>query len=282
MIVARSVSQARALVRSAARPIGFVPTMGALHAGHRALVERARAECASVVASVFVNPLQFGPGEDFARYPRTFESDRAQLEDLGVAVLFAPDAAEVYPPGFSTAIDVGDVASRYEGALRPGHFRGVATVVAKLLNVVQPDALYMGQKDAQQAAVIRRMIADLELACALVVCPTVREPDGLALSSRNVYLDAEQRRVAPSLHRALQVAAEAIEQGATDRAGVLDAGRAALQPPLREAYLDAVDPESFAPLDPLRAPAVVIGSAWLGTTRLIDNVTVGEPVACRS
>lgn len=253
--------------------------MGALHAGHRALVERAGGECASVVASIFVNPLQFGPNEDYQRYPRSFESDCDQVEALGVRLLFAPAADVLYPHGFATTVDVGPVAERYEGALRPGHFRGVATVVLKLLDALEPDVLYMGQKDAQQTAVIRRMLVDLDVACALVVAPTIREADGLALSSRNVYLDEEQRVAAPSLYRALRKAAAAIDAGATDRARVLADARRELEAPLREAYLDVVDGATFEPLDPLRAPAVVIGSGWLGTTRIIDNVTV-ERVLC--
>jgi pantoate--beta-alanine ligase len=253
--------------------------MGALHAGHRALVERAAKECASVAASIFVNPLQFGPGEDFERYPRAFASDREQLESLGVRLLFAPPVEEIYPPGFATTVDVGPLAERYEGALRPGHFRGVATVVLKLLAAIEPDVLYLGQKDVQQTAVIRRMLADLGVACSLVVAPTVREADGLALSSRNVYLDGEQRRVAPSLYRALRAAAGAIDAGATDRGAILALARRELEAPLREAYLDVVDGATFEPLDPVRAPAVVIGSGWLGTTRILDNVTV-ERVLC--
>jgi pantoate--beta-alanine ligase len=248
--------------------------MGALHAGHRSLVERARSECASVVASIFVNPLQFGPNEDYERYPRSFESDVRQLEELGVDVVFAPSAEHLYPPGFSTTVEVGAVASRYEGALRPGHFRGVATVVLKLLTALEPDVLYMGQKDAQQTAVIRRMLVDLNVPCILVVAPTVREADGLAFSSRNVYLNDEERRAAPSLYRALRSVAAAIDGGATDRERVFAQARCELQPPLREAYLDVVDAATFEPLEPLRAPAVVIGSGWLGTTRIIDNVTI--------
>ncbi|HXP92545.1 MAG TPA: pantoate--beta-alanine ligase [Candidatus Binatia bacterium] len=279
MELARSINKARAAVRSLPKPVGFVPTMGALHAGHRSLVERARVECASVIASIFVNPLQFGPNDDFLRYPRSFASDSEQLEALGVQLLFAPPAEHLYPPGFATTVDVGAIASRYEGALRPGHFRGVATVVLKLLDALEPDVLYMGQKDAQQTAVIRRMLVDLNVPCTLVVAPTVREPDGLALSSRNVYLDEAQRRAAPSLYRALRSVASAIDAGATDRERVLAEARRELEPPLREAYLDVVDAVTFEPLDPLHAPAVVIGSGWLGTTRIIDNVTV-EKVLC--
>jgi pantoate--beta-alanine ligase len=280
MELARSVDAARAAVRLLSKPVGFVPTMGALHAGHRALVQRARGECASVAASIFVNPLQFGPNEDYERYPRSFDSDRGQLEALGVDVLFAPTADALYPPGFATTIDVGTVASLYEGSLRPGHFRGVATVVLKLLDALEPDVLYMGQKDAQQTAVVRRMLADLDVRCKLVVVPTVREPDGLALSSRNVYLDAAQRRAAPSLYRALRAVAAAIDAGVADRERILGDARRELEAPFREAYLDVVDAITFEPLEPLRAPAVVIGSGWLGSTRILDNVAVPEDLLC--
>jgi pantoate--beta-alanine ligase len=252
--------------------------MGALHAGHRSLFERARAECESIVASIFINPLQFGPGDDFERYPRAFEGDCEALDALGVAVIFAPPVEELYPAGFETAVEVGPTASRFEGALRPGHFRGVATVVLKLLNVLQPDVLYLGEKDAQQSAVVRRMLIDLNVPCSLAVVPTVRDTDGLALSSRNVYLDRDERRAAPGLYQALCNAADAVCAGATDRTRVLDDARRAFVPPLREAYLDVVDPVTFEPLDPLRAPALVVGSGWLGTTRIIDNVAVTCPL----
>jgi pantoate--beta-alanine ligase len=249
--------------------------MGALHAGHLALVTRARAECATVAASIFVNPLQFGPNEDFARYPRAFESDLAALRDAGVALVYAPEPATMYPPGFGTAVDPGVVGSQYEGALRPGHFAGVATVCVKLFATFVPDRAYFGAKDAQQVAVLRRVVADLDLGLELVVVPTVREPDGLALSSRNVYLDPPQRAGAPALHRALAAIVEAVRDGETDRARVVARGRAALAEPAREAYLDVVDPRTFAPADPVGASGLAIGSVWLGTTRLIDNETIG-------
>jgi pantoate--beta-alanine ligase len=249
--------------------------MGALHAGHLALVRRAREECRTVAASVFVNPLQFGPNEDFARYPRAFESDVAALRDAGVAVVYAPDIATMYPPGFSTEVDPGPVGSLYEGALRPGHFRGVATVCVKLFATFSPDRAYFGAKDAQQVAVLRRVVADLDFGLELVVVPTVREPDGLALSSRNVYLDPPQRAAAPALHRALAAIVDAVQAGETDRERALARGRAALADS-DEAYLDVVDPHTFTPLDPLASGGIAIGSVRFGTTRLIDNESIGK------
>jgi pantoate--beta-alanine ligase len=272
--IVRTPAEVRAALQALPRPAGVVPTMGALHAGHLALVARARAECATVAASIFVNPLQFGPDEDFERYPRAFEGDVAALRDAGVALVYAPDVATMYPPGFATGVDGGDVAERYEGALRPGHFRGVATVCVKLFATFGAERAYFGAKDAQQVAVLQRVIADLNLPLELVVEPTVREPDGLALSSRNVYLDAEQRVAAPALHRALAAIVRAVREGERDRERAVARGRAELVPPLREAYLDVVDPATFAPAHDLDAPALAIGSVWAGTTRLIDNAEV--------
>ncbi len=249
--------------------------MGAIHAGHLSLVDRARAECATIAASIFVNPLQFGPNEDFERYPRAFESDCTQLAEHGTHVVYAPTVDAVYPPGFNTYVDVGDVASRYEGALRPGHFRGVATVVLKLINAVGPDVVYFGQKDAQQCAVVKAMLRDFDVPTRMVVCETVREPDGLALSSRNVYLTPEQRAAAPSLHAALSATADVIRSGETARERAIAAGRRCIAEPAREAYLDVVDPLTFAPLDPIARPCVVIGSVQLGDTRIIDNLLLG-------
>ena len=274
MRITRDPAEVRAALRGAERPLGLVPTMGALHAGHLELLARARSECRTVAASVFVNPLQFGPNEDFERYPRAFDSDLAALRAAGVDVVYAPDVATMYPPGFATTVDPGPVADGYEGALRPGHFRGVATVCVKLFATVCPDRAYFGAKDAQQVAVLRRVVADLDLPLELVVVPTVREPDGLALSSRNVYLDAEQRGAAPAIHRALDAIIRAVRAGETDRERAVARGRAELSPALREAYLDVVDPETFAATGEIRPPALAIASAWLGTTRLIDN----EPI----
>lgn len=247
--------------------------MGALHAGHMALVERARRRSASVAASVFVNPLQFGPQEDYARYPRDLGADRAALERAGIDLLFAPDAAAMYPPGFATAVDPGAIGAAYEGAVRPGHFRGVATVVVKLLDLIGPDALYVGQKDAQQSAVLRRVARDLDLPAQVEVVETVREADGLALSSRNTYLDAEQRAAAPTLHAALVALRDALAAGASKDEAVALAGRT-LSPLARAEYFDVVDADAFASIDTLRPPAFVIGAARFGPTRLIDNLWV--------
>jgi pantoate--beta-alanine ligase len=278
MVIARTPAEVREALAGADRPVGLVPTMGALHAGHLALVRRAREESRTVAVSIFVNPLQFGPNEDYDRYPRAFEGDVAALREAGVDVIYAPDAATMYPPGFATSVDPGPLGAVFEGALRPGHFRGVATVCVKLFAAVRPDRAYFGAKDAQQVAVLRRVVADLDLPLELAVAPTVREPDGLALSSRNVYLDPEQRAAAPSLHRALDAIVAAVRDGERDRERALARGRAQLAAPLREAYLDVVDPATFDPRDPVRGPALAIASAWAGTTRLIDNELIGEPI----
>ncbi len=274
MRIVRTPAEVRAALATAERPLGLVPTMGALHAGHLALVRRARAECRTVTVSIFVNPLQFGPNEDFERYPRAFEDDVAALREAGADLVYAPDVATMYPAGFATTVDPGPVAAAFEGALRPGHFRGVATVCTKLFATVRADRAYFGEKDAQQLAVLRRVVADLDLPIELVGSPTVREPDGLALSSRNVYLDPEARAAAPSLHRALEAVAAAVQGGETDRDRALARGRAQLAPPLREAYLDLVDPATFTVMNKVRPPALAIASAWAGATRLIDN----EPI----
>ncbi len=247
--------------------------MGALHAGHLRLVQAARERCSAVAVSVFVNPMQFGPGEDFDRYPRDVEADRRKLDACGVDVLLAPDLEAMYPPDFSTSVDVGDMAKTYEGAIRPAHFRGVATVVAKLLNIVRPDVLFLGQKDAQQTAVLRKTVRDLDFPLRVEIVPTVREPDGLALSSRNVYLTPQQRAAAPSLHLALERMLAELRAGSDANAArgraqnVLDAC-ASLD------YLDVVDMDTFAPQQHLHAPAFVIGAARFGTTRLLDNLLV--------
>ncbi|MDP9107411.1 MAG: pantoate--beta-alanine ligase [Candidatus Eremiobacteraeota bacterium] len=280
MHVTRDPAQVRDALRAAERPLGLVPTMGALHAGHLELVARARAECRTVAVSVFVNPLQFGPGEDFDRYPRAFDGDVAALRAAGADVVYAPDVATMYPAGFTTTVDPGPLGARYEGALRPGHFSGVATVCVKLFATVCPERAYFGAKDAQQVAVLRRVVADLNLPLELVVVPTVREPDGLALSSRNVYLDAEQRAAAPRIHHALDAIVRAVRAGETDRARAVALGRAELDASLREAYLDVVDPLTFDAPNDIRSPALAIASAWLGTTRLIDNepIVAGDAV----
>jgi pantoate--beta-alanine ligase len=248
--------------------------MGAIHAGHLSLVDRATAECATIVASLFVNPLQFGPNEDFERYPRAFENDCAQLGGRGVDLVYAPSVDVMYPAGFDTHVDVGDVANRYEGALRPGHFRGVATVVLKLLEAIGPDVVYFGQKDAQQCAVVAAMLRDFDMPIRMTICPTVREPDGLALSSRNVYLTPEERTAAPSLYAALSAMRDAIRGGETLRKRAIALGRAQLVAPAKEAYLDVIDPATFAARDPIVRPCTLIGSVQLGATRIIDNIPV--------
>ena len=247
MHTAESIESARVRWAALERPLGFVPTMGALHEGHIALIARARERCASVAASVFVNPLQFGANEDFERYPRDLDDDRRRLADAGVDLLFAPPSSEMYRPEFATVVDVDGAGERYEGLHRPGHFRGVTTVMAKLLNIVRPDVLFLGQKDAQQAVLLRRMIADLDIAVEFEIVPTVREADGLAMSSRNRYLDERLRSQAPTLYRALQTMREALEAGAsTDEAR--RRGNGALGPDAQLDYLDLVDEEHFQPL----------------------------------
>lgn len=274
MQVVRTPDSARSIARTLGRPLGFVPTMGALHAGHLALLKRARAENAAVAASLFVNPLQFGPAEDFPSYPRDFERDRALFAENGVDLLYAPAVDDVYPAGFSTRVDVGELGTRYEGAARWGHFVGVATVVLKLLHTVEPTTLYLGQKDVQQTAVLARMVRDLDLVVNVTVCPTVREADGLALSSRNVYLSPAQRSAAPSLRRALVTVSEALLSGNMTIAGAIEAGRAVVEPPLQIEYLEIVDPVTFSPLSLPARPALIVGVVRAGTTRLIDNITV--------
>ncbi len=255
--------------------MGFVPTMGALHAGHESLVARAREECGSVVTSIFVNPLQFGSNDDLARYPRSFDDDAALLERHGVDVLFVPDDAQMYPQGFQTYVDPGPIAQHFEGQFRPGHFRGVTTIVLKLLNVVTPDRAYLGRKDAQQLAVVRRMAADLDLSLEIVDCPTVRERDGLAVSSRNRLLNDAERVDAVGLSRALRFVVEALEGGARDLGAVLR-GAAVELGPMRADYLAVVDPGEFVALThvPARTDVLAVGAAFCGTTRLIDNMQV--------
>jgi pantoate--beta-alanine ligase len=277
MQIVRTPGSARAIARTLPRPVGFVPTMGALHAGHLALVERARRENASVVASIFVNPLQFGPHEDYEKYPRAFATDAELFAAHGVDVLYAPSVERMYPPGFAASIDVGPLATRFEGERRPGHFAGVATVVAKLLHAIEPTSLYLGQKDVQQTAVLRAMVRDLDMATNVVVAPTVREADGLARSSRNAYLSPDERAAAPSLYRALRAVADAVLAGETDPERTLAAGRALLAAPLAWDYLAVVDAHTFLPCEPLARPAVAIGVARAGTTRLLDNVTIAGP-----
>jgi pantoate--beta-alanine ligase len=256
--------------------IGFVPTMGALHRGHAALVERALAACDRVVVSVFVNPTQFAPGEDFARYPRSEEADAALLARVGAQVMYAPSVEEIYPPGDATRVTVAGLTESMEGAIRPHFFTGVATVCARLFCHVQPDAAFFGEKDYQQLLVVRRMVRDLGLGLEVTGVATVREPDGLALSSRNAYLSAEERAAAPALHRVLQGVAAGLRDGAAMAALRPDAVRALLDAGCAEPdYLDLRDAETLAPLERLDgAPARLLVAARLGTTRLIDNIPV--------
>ncbi|MEV7806860.1 pantoate--beta-alanine ligase [Microbispora sp. NPDC088329] len=259
--------------------IALVPTMGALHEGHRSLVRLAREHADHVIVSVFVNPLQFGPGEDFSRYPRTFDADLRACEEEGVRVVFAPSAEDMYLPDRQVEVSAGGMGGVVEGAFRPGHFDGVLTVVLKLFNLVQPDVAVFGQKDAQQLALIRRMVADLDVPVSIVGAPTVREADGLALSSRNRYLSEADRRTALALSRALR--AGAARAGTTGPAGILDAARAVLEeaarfdPPLLLDYLILADPATFAPVgDDHRGEAILAVAAKVGTTRLIDNMVL--------
>ena len=254
-----------------ARPRGFVPTMGALHDGHLALVRASKERCSSTVVSIFVNPMQFAPHEDLSRYPRDIVSDCEKLEAAGVDIVFLPRVEEIYPPEFSTTVDVGALGHVFEGAARPTHFRGVTTVVAKLLNLVQPDLLFLGQKDAQQTAVVQAMMRDLSIATQIAIVPTMRESDGLAMSSRNVYLDAAQRRQAVTLAKAIGALRDALAAGQPKCDALAFAARV-LAPQATLEYLDVVDATTFIPLDALRPPYFVVGAARFGETRLLDNV----------
>ena len=256
--------------------IGLVPTMGALHAGHRALIRAARLSCDAVVVSLFVNPAQFGPKEDFTRYPRQPGADAILCRKEGVDVLFAPPVSQIYPDGFQTAVAVPALAHRWEGARRPGHFAGVATVVTKLLTLVRPAAAFFGQKDFQQAALIRRLVEDLNLGARVIVYPTVREADGLALSSRNVYLTPAQRRAAPVLFQALKAGRAAIRTGDRSGARIQRVMRkvVAAEPMARLDYLAVCDPDTLEPLTRVRDRAVLLGAIRIGTIRLLDNLLV--------
>ena len=275
--VAESIESIRQMVKSAGsegKMIGLVPTMGALHAGHGELIEQARQGCDFVVVSIFVNPLQFGPAEDFGKYPRDVDSDVEYCRRLGVDAVFVPPVQVLYPEPFLTFVEVTRVTEELCGRFRPGHFRGVTTVVLKLLNVVQPNRAYFGEKDAQQLAAVRRMVADLNLPVEIVSVPTVREPDGLAMSSRNRYLDPEQRRVAPSVYRALQAARRAIDDGIRDAAEVKRIAGDVLgrERQLETQYLEVVDAALMTPVERIEGPVRVAAAVWLGSTRLIDNI----------
>lgn len=283
MQIVRSVAELRAVlrpVRLSERTVGLVPTMGAFHDGHRSLMERA-AECNDlVVVSLFVNPTQFGRNEDLSKYPRNEARDAAIAEAAGVDVLFAPPVEEVYPSGHATSIRVGGVTESLEGAHRPGHFDGVATVVAKLFNMVQPDVAYFGQKDAQQALVIRKLVRDLDIPVRVEICPTVREADGLAMSSRNAYLDGDDRIQAVALRRALDAAERAVEKGERDAERVSAAARAVLaEHAIEPEYVALVGPETMTPVQRVDGEVLMALAARVGPARLIDNTILSVPDA---
>jgi len=281
MRICNTIEDMRAACRSArtgGKQLGFVPTMGALHDGHVSLVRAARASCDVVAASIFVNPTQFGPNEDLAKYPRTFERDRELLEKEGVELLFAPSVEEMYPAGAVTWVTVEGLSDKLDGRSRPGHFRGVTTVVAKLFHIVEPDAAFFGQKDAAQVAIIRRMVRDLNFPLEIVACPIVREPDGLAMSSRNAYLDPLQRKQALVLHRALMRVKKSWESGERAAAKLAAAGReeVAGEKSVRLDYFEIVDADSLDPVETVVGGALVAVAALVGPTRLIDNILLPQ------
>jgi pantoate--beta-alanine ligase len=255
--------------------VGLVPTMGALHQGHEKLMQIARSECDLLAVSIFVNPLQFGPSEDYGRYPRPLPQDLQVCERNGVDLVFSPTVEEIYPLPQLTFIEVTRVGDHLCGKFRPGHFRGVATVVMKLLGIVQPQRAYFGEKDLQQLMIIRRMVADLNVDVTIVGVPTVREPDGLALSSRNKYLNPEERKAAPELYRSLQEAARRIHAGDHDMARVREYALSMLaeSPLIRVEYFEIVDPDELQPLSTMNGPVRIASAIWIGTTRLIDNIS---------
>jgi pantoate--beta-alanine ligase len=274
-----TIAELRQARRELPGPLGFVPTMGYLHAGHLSLVSAARRDCASVAASIFVNPTQFGPNEDLAAYPRDLPRDLKLLEAAGVDLVWVPTPEVMYPPGYQTWVTVEEVTKPLEGGMRPGHFRGVATVVAKLFNAVQPDRAYFGQKDAQQVVVIQQMVRDLNFPLEIVVCPIVREPDGLALSSRNVYLNPNQRQAATVLHRALQRAVQSFQSGERDAQALrrIMSETIAAEPQAHLQYVSCADAGSLQELEgPVTSRALLSMAVYLGKTRLIDNMLV-EP-----
>jgi pantoate--beta-alanine ligase len=277
----QTVAQMKRAAREACakqRTLGLVPTMGALHEGHLSLIRRAREQCSAIAVSIFVNPKQFGPGEDFQKYPRALDEDRAALEKLQVDYLFAPPPDEIYPSGFRTEVTVQGLSDRLEGHSRPGHFQGVATVVLKLLEIVQPQYAFFGRKDAQQARIIQQLARDLNLDAEIVVCPIVREPDGLALSSRNVYLAGDDRRAAAVLYRSLDAARHAIESGERATAPLLAALRRVIEAEPRVAldYAEIVDAETFEPVEELQKTCYALLAARVAGVRLIDNALIEQ------
>ncbi len=279
MKICKTIEDMRAACRAAragAMRLGFVPTMGALHEGHISLLRAAKASCDTVAASIFVNPTQFGPNEDLAKYPRTFERDREMLEREGVELLFAPTAEEMYPAGAVTWVTVEELSGKLDGRSRPGHFRGVTTVVAKLFHIVEPDAAFFGQKDAAQVAIIHRMVRDLNLPVEIVACPIVREADGLAMSSRNAYLDPQQRQQALVLHRALLRVNKSWESGEREAGKLVAEGLAefAQEKAVRLDYFEIVNPDSLERVENAVTGTLVAVAAFVGPTRLIDNLVL--------
>ena len=273
MKILRTVEEMRAVCRAARHPLGLVPTMGALHEGHMSLVRTAKARCEVVAASIFVNPTQFGPNEDFAKYPRSFERDREMLDNESVDLLFAPSVAEMYPEGTGvTTVTVNGMSERLCGQSRPGHFQGVTTVVAKLFHICEPDLAFFGQKDAAQVAIIRRMVRDLNMPVEIVPCPIVREPDGLAMSSRNSYVSPQQRRDALVLYRTLTEVKRRFESGERSVQSLISAGARAFGDAVRLDYLEIVDPDSLVAIDKFDKSALVAVAAFVGNVRLIDNI----------
>ncbi|HEX3354645.1 MAG TPA: pantoate--beta-alanine ligase [Terriglobales bacterium] len=279
MKICATIDVMRAASRSQRNPgsrLGLVPTMGALHEGHLSLVRAARAQCELVAASLFVNPLQFGPGEDLAKYPRDFDGDRALFEKEGVDFLFAPSVKEMYPAGAVTYVTVEGLSDRLCGRSRPGHFRGVTTVVSKLFHIVEPDLAFFGQKDAAQIAIIRRMVRDLDFPVQIVTCPIVREADGLAMSSRNAYLDSQQRKSALVLYRSLMEVQRSFDQGERIPAKLIEAGKHIFEeePAARLDYFEIVNPETLEGLSEISGSALVAVAASVGKARLIDNIVL--------
>ncbi|PWH12556.1 MAG: pantoate--beta-alanine ligase [Anaerolineae bacterium] len=277
MIIVTTLQELWQALRLLDRPLGLVPTMGYLHEGHLSLVQRARQECASVAVSIFVNPTQFGPNEDLSRYPRNIERDLKLLETACADLVWLPTNEVMYPTGFQTWVTVETLTAPLEGAMRPGHFRGVTTVVSKLFNAVRPDKAYFGQKDAQQAAVIRQMTNDLSYPIEVIVCPTVREPDGLAMSSRNSYLNAEERRAATVLFRALSAAQQAYQNGERNAETLRRIMRETVQtePLARLQYVSCADYDTLQELETVSGKTLLSMAVFIGNTRLIDNFVLG-------
>lgn len=278
MEIVKTIEEFREARMKLTGPVGLVPTMGFLHAGHLSLVKFARRDCASVVVSIFVNPTQFGPNEDFAAYPRDVERDLQLLQDAGVDVVWAPTEEIMYPEGYQTFVTVEEITKVLEGAMRPTHFRGVTTVVSKLFNVVQPDRAYFGQKDAQQVAVLKQMVKDLNFNLEMVICPIVRKADGLALSSRNTYLDPEQRQAALVLSRSLRMARKLFTSGERDARKIRQAMEAifADEPKARVQYISLTHPENLQEIENIDNQALVSMAVYFGKTRLIDNTILGK------